>query len=218
MERSSTPDISHHHRRCLRQLTSPSAKCTGQWQTKKVDSDFSGHTYTYTHTHRHTDTHTHIFIDTTVSFLLDRVLLLVLTIPAEMSSAANSFLRLNSTVSQPGSPTSCKSEKQSLPASAAGASATSGRCDVVARYLNAHPRFKKALGHIGLVILLGCYTAAGAAVSLQSIAYRCVICVFLHFFPPFLILFYTSAESVERALLCLVDHLSLSLFFSLRAD
>ena len=92
-----------------------------------------------------------------------------------MSSAANSFLRLNSTVSQPGSPTSCKSEKQSLAATSAGAGGGGGggRCGGVVRYLNANPRFKKALGHIGLVILLGCYTAAGAAVSPpQSPAHR----------------------------------------------
>ena len=88
----------------------------------------------------------------------------------EMSSAANSFLRLNSTVSQPGSPTSCKSDKQS-PLSQIGGAASSvaaskwsggGACG---RFLRANPRFKKALAHIGLVILLGCYTAAGAAVN-----------------------------------------------------
>jgi len=74
---------------------------------------------------------------------------------------------LNSTVSQPGSPTSCKSEKHSLPPSVATGvgGGVGGRCGgVFGRYLSSHPRLKKALGHIGLVILLACYTAAGAAV------------------------------------------------------
>lgn len=102
-----------------------------------------------------------------------------------MSATANSFLRLNSTVSQPGSPISLKGEQQRL--SRAGSSALAGggsslngvnksvsgggsarlggRCGPLLRYLSSNPRMRTSLGHIGLVILLACYTAAGASVS-----------------------------------------------------
>ena len=153
---------------------SPSAKCTGQWPVGKVAV-----------------TSLQDFWDFLSGFAVH---------PAEMSSAANSFLRLNSTVSQPGSPTSYKSEKPSLPASAAPGG-TTGRCGgVFGRYLNAHPRFKKALGHIGLVILLGCYTAAGAAVSLQLLLHLRIFTVVLVFSIFLSATFYrVVAESARRA-------------------
>ncbi len=99
-----------------------------------------------------------------------------------MSSAANTFLRLNSTVSQPGSPTSLKgAERVSMVGSVGGGGATSGiigapsvtgpgngragRCGSACwRYLSSNPRLRKGLAHAGLVLLLCLYTAAGASV------------------------------------------------------
>lgn len=101
-----------------------------------------------------------------------------------MSAAANTFLRLNSTVSQPGSPTSLKSEpilsatgSPFLGASGQPSAGTGGGSVIggtrgarwggaILRYLGSNPRLRKALAHIGLVLLLGFYTAAGAAVHL----------------------------------------------------
>ncbi len=100
-----------------------------------------------------------------------------------MSAAANSFLRLNSSVSQPSSPTSGKGAEQRLSktgSSLAGVGTGSsingvnkgggaaggfgGRCAPLIRYLSSNPKMRTSLGHIGLVILLACYTAAGASV------------------------------------------------------
>ena len=95
-----------------------------------------------------------------------------------MSSAANTFLRLNSTSSQPGSPTSVRGvERLSMAGSAAGASGLmapplttgvdngNGRCGSACwRYLSSNPRLRKGLAHAGLVLLLCFYTAAGASV------------------------------------------------------
>lgn len=105
----------------------------------------------------------------------------------KMSSAANTFLRLNSTVSQPGSPTSQKGvERLSLAGSAGGAAsgigATQsttggasgpGRCGGACwRYLSSNPKMRKGLAHAGLVLLLCFYTAAGASVTfLQSLVF-----------------------------------------------
>ncbi|XP_046449821.1 TWiK family of potassium channels protein 7-like isoform X2 [Daphnia pulex] len=102
-----------------------------------------------------------------------------------MSSAANTFLRLNSTVSQPGSPTSLKgAERVSMVGSVVGgggggatsvgigaqsvtgtAKGRAGRCGSACwRYLSSNPRLRKGLAHAGLVLLLCLYTAAGASV------------------------------------------------------
>ncbi|EFX69897.1 hypothetical protein DAPPUDRAFT_257834 [Daphnia pulex] len=100
-----------------------------------------------------------------------------------MSSAANTFLRLNSTVSQPGSPTSLKgAERVSMVGSVVGGGGTTsvgiggaqsvtgtakgraGRCGSACwRYLSSNPRLRKGLAHAGLVLLLCLYTAAGAS-------------------------------------------------------
>ena len=104
-----------------------------------------------------------------------------------MSSAANTFLRLNSTVSQPGSPTSLKgAERVSMVGSVGGGGATSGiigsqsvtgagngngrgRCGSACwRYLSSNPRLRKGLAHAGLVLLLCLYTAAGASVRIPT--------------------------------------------------
>lgn len=113
-----------------------------------------------------------------------------------MSAAANTFLRLSSTVSQPSSPTSLKSERRiSRAGSALGGTHTGtngagsgngtnkgspggggggvmgaigGRCGPLLRYLSSNPKMRKALAHIGLVLLLAFYTAAGAAVIFNS--------------------------------------------------
>ncbi len=105
-----------------------------------------------------------------------------------MSSAANTFLRLNSTVSQPGSPTSLKgAERVSMVGSVVGgggggatsvgigaqsvngtAKGRAGRCGSACwRYLSSNPRLRKGLAHAGLVLLLCLYTAAGASVRTQ---------------------------------------------------
>ena len=107
-----------------------------------------------------------------------------------MSSAANTFLRLNSTVSQPGSPTSLKgAERVSMVGSVGAGGATSGiiggtqsitgagnsngrtsRCGSACwRYLSSNPRLRKGLAHAGLVLLLCFYTAAGASVRRVAI-------------------------------------------------
>lgn len=104
-----------------------------------------------------------------------------------MSSAANTFLRLNSTVSQPGSPTSLKgAERVSMVGSVVGgggatsvgigtqsvtgtAKGRAGRCGSACwRYLSSNPRLRKGLAHAGLVLLLCLYTAAGASVRTQQ--------------------------------------------------
>lgn len=98
-----------------------------------------------------------------------------------MSAAANSFLRLNSSVSQPSSPTSGKGAEQRLSKTGSSLAGTGsslngvnkgggagggigGRCAPLIRYLSSNPKMRTSLGHIGLVILLACYTAAGASV------------------------------------------------------
>ncbi|XP_059351195.1 TWiK family of potassium channels protein 7-like isoform X2 [Daphnia carinata] len=100
-----------------------------------------------------------------------------------MSSAGNTFLRLNSTVSQPGSPTSLRgAERLSMMGSPGDGGVTiamigtpsvngaangtrSSRCGgVIWRYLSSNPRLRKGLAHAGLVVLLCLYTAAGASV------------------------------------------------------
>ena len=104
-----------------------------------------------------------------------------------MSSVANTFLRLNSTSSQPGSPTSLKgSQRLSMAGSTGGgapatvigidpshhsiagtANNTNTRCGGACwRYLSSNPKLKKGLAHAGLVLLLCFYTAAGASVTL----------------------------------------------------
>ncbi|KAK4018802.1 hypothetical protein OUZ56_000843 [Daphnia magna] len=113
-----------------------------------------------------------------------------------MSSAGNTFLRLNSTVSQPGSPTSLRgAERLSMMGSAGDGGVTiamigtpsvngaakgtrSSRCGGVCwRYLSSNPRLRKGLAHAGLVVLLCLYTAAGASMP------QCQQCMVDTYFP-----------------------------------
>lgn len=99
-----------------------------------------------------------------------------------MSATTNTFLRLNSITSQPGSPTSLKSRdvfpvagssgtagigtgrSQSLGGSG-GNNRTKFRCGAAfLHFFSSNPRMKKGLAHLALVLLLGFYTAAGASV------------------------------------------------------
>ena len=99
-----------------------------------------------------------------------------------MSAAANTFLRLNSTASQPGSPTSLKSgDKFSIPSTSGGTAGKSSggggnhrnnlKCGpALLAFFSSNPRIKKGLAHLSLVILLGLYTAAGASVRSISLS------------------------------------------------
>jgi hypothetical protein len=105
-----------------------------------------------------------------------------------MSAATNTFLRLNSSTSQPGSPTSLKSRdifpvagssgtagigkarSQSLGGGGGGNSRSKFRCGAaLVHFFSSHPRIRKGLAHLALVLLLGFYTAAGASVRSFSI-------------------------------------------------
>ena len=110
-----------------------------------------------------------------------------------MSAATNTFLRLNSSTSQPGSPTSLKSRdifpvagssgsagigkarSQSLGGGGGGGgnSRSKFRCGAaLVHFFSSHPRIRKGLAHLALVLLLGFYTAAGASVRSFSIIVR----------------------------------------------
>ena len=107
-----------------------------------------------------------------------------------MSAAANSFLRLNSTTSQPNSPSSHKNAAKDKTPQAQQQEQQQqqqqqkcwGPCY---QFFRTNPRLRKGLSHLSLVILLGFYTAAGASVRTIRPSPRLQIGLSLDCYAPF---------------------------------